>query len=143
MIETEKTRELLDACKEAGYTYVAVLCADKLVPASVRARFASMTTGSNTPLGKTKRLRGFYWFAPGSTEDNELSRVVSAHPKSVDSPQLQGAENDYYAKGNHFPKLWGIVRNLGLAMSGSCGCGETHQVESLFIKDLTPGCYEL
>lgn len=120
MIETQKTRELLDACKEAGYTHVTVLCADKLVPASMARK-------------KRASYNGWYYAGKPFKASDEQCRIISAEPRSHLDESVMHA--------NGFPAIWHIARQLGLAHG--CGCGESIPVHAVHIPDLTPGCYEL
>ncbi len=112
---TEKTEELLQACKEAGYERVTVFVADKRVPDSVRI--------------KKESHRGSYW---GTGTGNEPFRIVCAAP-----PQ-RGPH--HHLPGNNWPKMWSIVKRTGLHPSGA-GNGDAHNV--LCPDSLTAGYYDL
>ena len=115
---TEKTEEVLQACKEAGYERVTIFVADWRVPDSVRIKSGSLVPGA-----------GSYW---GRGTRSEPHQVVCA------APEQRGTHHSL--PGNNWPKMWAIVKKLGLHNAGS-GSGDGHDV--LCPAALTAGYYDL
>lgn len=110
---TNETRELLVACREAGYETVAIFCEDKRVPESKNFKNTS------------------YPYHRGSL------RLVCGSPPQRDEPQ-QGAEGGV---SGPWPKMWRIVKEQRLAHSGN-GYGDCFPVCEDLMHTLTAGCYE-
>ena len=114
---TEKTREFLNKCKEAGYERVTIFIRDKRIP-------------------KTTKMLDGGWFGVGA--GNNPYKVVCGYPEKLGShPDLPE---------EIWPKMWGIVKECGLlagAWLGGMGMGDAHDINPCFCKDLTAGYYDL
>lgn len=115
----EKTQELIQACKDAGYKHLAIFCTDENVPESVRI----------------KKSRSGYWMGggPGSNCPSQPHLVCASPPQRGTSPKLPG---------DKWPKMWGIVKKLKLNFSGA-GYGDCFPVNPALFADLDVGYYDL
>lgn len=141
---TEKTEEFLQACKEAGYERVTIFVHDKRVPDSCMIRKSSTGWGADedgmrenqktgemefAPNHKVISCHGTYW---GLGRDNRPFKVVCGTPH-------QKGEHPAFG-GTGWPKMWGIVKRLGLHNRGA-GHGDGHDVRCTDL--LTAGYYDL
>jgi hypothetical protein len=139
----EKTKELLRACKKAGYERVTIFVADKRVPDSARIRKTStgwdidedgMFLNENTdemkfcPKKTPGSLHGQYWGTGGRTTP---FKVICAAPALFG--ECKGK------RGAKWPKIWDIARSLGL--SSGPGNGQGIAVDSSSV--LNEGYYDL
>ena len=113
---TDRTKELLKACKEAGYEQVALLVADERVPQSVKLK-------KETP-----------YFYNTVTPPGKCPRLVCGFPN------VRGVNE--HTMGHKYPKMWHIVRTQGLNRGGG-GYGDCFPIEPALINELTPGFYDL
>ncbi len=120
---TDKTRELLLACKDAGYKVVTVLVRDKRVPLS-------------------KKIKRGWWFGDQpSVAGPSPIKVICAAPEQLDEIKLKSGTGAHYR-----PKMWRIIEECGLVNGmkwGACGLSDSKEIHPDFLKDLTPGCYDL
>ena len=113
---TDKTKELLRQCKEAGYEIVTVLVRDEKVPLS-------------------EKLKSGAWFGDMPlSEDlpNTPIKAICGYPERIDT------------KG--WPEMWSIIRSCGLTAGleyDGLGNSDSMNIHPVFLNDLTPGCYEL
>ena len=142
---TEKTEEFLRACKEAGYERVTIFVHDKRVPDSCMIRKSSTgwddeEDGMRETLSTGKmefhlnpeiiNTVGTYWGL--GRRDFPFKVVCGAPPQRGSHPTLK--------TNGLWPKMWGIVKELGLHNAGA-GHGDGHDV--LCPAVLTAGYYDL
>lgn len=142
---TEKTEEFLQACKEAGYERVTIFVHDKRVPDSCMIRKSSTGWGADedgmrensetgemefAPNHKVVNCHGTYW--GWGRKDRPFKVVCGDPPQRGPHPTLK--------TNGLWPKMWGIVKELGLNYAGA-GHGEGHDV--LCPDVLTAGYYDL
>lgn len=144
---TEKTREFLLACKEAGYERVTIFIHDKRVPCSVQIRKGSTGwdadedgmvefEGRNGPekrfVCKQGGYPGAYW-GLGNVGTTPL-KVVCGFPERL------GTHPRY--SGNVWPQMWRIVKELDLNQRGA-GSRDGHDIRPELCHLLTAGYYDL
>ncbi len=113
----EKTKELLAACKKAGYEHVAIFCSNENVPESVETE---------------KNCLG-YWTGGPPNHPSQPQLVCASPPQRGLSTRQSG--------GN-WPKIWDIIKDLKLNFAGA-GYGDCFPVEPALFKELDMGYYSL
>lgn len=132
----DETRELLIACKKAGYEFITIGVVDKRVPISQKIekygeqKYHTIGGGLVAPSG------GDYW---GETwrEDEETGEKIITHQAKVVCAAPERRETGR-------PALWKICEEspltAGMLLRG-CGHGESHNVRANHHLDM--GCYNL
>ncbi len=111
----DKTKELIAACKEAGYKHLTIFCSNENVPESI----------------ETETSRSDYWMSgPPQTQPH---LVCASPPQRGVSSRLPG---------KMWPKIWDIIKVLKLNFSGA-GYGDCFPVNPALFADLDAGYYDL
>lgn len=117
-----KTKEFLKKCKEAGYEKVTIFIRDKRVPFTTKIKDGEW-------FGQYRKLED------GTVIEQYKHKVVCGCPPQRGShPELPGGS---------WPKMWAIVKELGLSVGRGGGFGDSHDIHPDLCGLLTPGYYEL
>ena len=115
-IMKEKTKQLIEECKKAGYKHLVIFCSNENVPESVQAE-----------------KQHTYWRSCKPSCKNGPHLVCASPPQRGES---QGKP------GNGWPKMWNIIKRLKLNFSGA-GYGDCFPVDPALFADLDMGYYDL
>ena len=116
----DKTKELIEACRKAGYEHLVVFCTDERVPQSVESKDAA---------DKGMKKGQCYYY--NQRNGHFVPRLICASPPQTEKPNGFGT-----------PKIWGIVKDLGINPNGN-GWGDCFPIHEAFTDDLDSGCYDL
>jgi hypothetical protein len=120
---SDRTQEFLKKCKDAGYEKVTIFVSDNRVPISKKIE---------------KESNGTYWGRSFVPPPEPPFKVVCGCPERLGKcPGLPR---------NIWPKMWAIVKELGLTAGlsfGGFGSGDSHDINPVFVPDLKAGYYDL